>query len=177
MRFVFLIGCAVAALVPAAAWAEADDAETIIVTGTRYNDPVIRTGTKTGTDPRDVPASIVTIPDTVIRDQALRNLDNVLANASAVAPVLGGGYGFGDNYVIRGLPVRFLRDGLPDGSTNNGYHRTLADVASVEVLKGPGSALYGRAEGGGSINRQRAHQPLNGASMARRAMAGLMRSR
>ena len=152
MRFVFLIGCAVAALVPAAAWAEADDAETIIVTGTRYNDPVIRTGTKTGTDPRDVPASIVTIPDTVIRDQALRNLDGVLANASAVAPVLGGGYGFGDNYVIRGLPVRFLRDGLPDGSTNNGYHRTLADVASVEVLKGPGSALYGRAEGGGSIN-------------------------
>ena len=151
-HFIFFAGCAVAAILPTLAHAAEDDADTIVVTATRYNDPVVRTGTKTGADPRDVPASIVTIPDSVIRDQGVRNLDNVLSNASAVAPVLGGGYGFGDNYVIRGLPVRFLRDGLPDGSTNNGYHRTLADVASVEVLKGPGSALYGRAEGGGSIN-------------------------
>ena len=66
--------------------------------------------------------------------------------------MFGGGYGLSDSYLIRGLPMRFLRDGLPDGPTFVGYRRTLADVASIEVLKGPGSALYGRAEAGGSVN-------------------------
>lgn len=142
------------ALVMAATPALAEDPDagsTIVVTGTRYGD-VITTGTKTGVDPRDVPASIVVIPGQVLRDQGVRTLDAALTNASAVAPSFGGAYGFGDNFVIRGLPMRFLRDGLPDGPTTVGYHRTLADVASVEVLKGPGSALYGRAEAGGSVN-------------------------
>ena len=128
-----------------------DDGSAIIVTGTRYDDPVA-TGSKTGVDPHDVPAAIVVIPEQVLRDQDVRSIDGALANASAVAPSFGGGYGFGDNFVIRGLPMRFLRDGLPDGPTTVGYHRTLADVTSVEVLKGPGSALYGRAEAGGSVN-------------------------
>jgi iron complex outermembrane recepter protein len=136
---------------PAFAEEAADARSTIIVTGTRYTDP-ITTGSKTGVDPRDVPAAIVVIPEQVLRDQDVRSIDGALANASAVAPSFGGGYGFGDNFVIRGLPMRFLRDGLPDGPTTVGYHRTLADVASVEVLKGPGSALYGRAEAGGSVN-------------------------
>jgi iron complex outermembrane recepter protein len=130
---------------------EPDAGTTIIVTGTR-DDDITTTGSKTGIDPRDVPASIVVIPEQVLKDQDVRTLDAALTNASAVAPSFGGGYGFGDNFVIRGLPIRFLRDGLPDGPTTVGYHRTLADVASIEVLKGPGSALYGRAEAGGSIN-------------------------
>ena len=139
-------------LVATSAWAEEPDAgTTIIVTGSRYDDATT-TGSKTGVDPRDVPASIIVIPEQVLKDQDVRTLDAALTNASAVAPSFGGGYGFGDNFVIRGLPVQVLRDGLPDGPTTVGYHRTLADVAAVEVLKGPGSALYGRAEAGGSIN-------------------------
>ncbi len=139
------------------AWAAGEGADddagsTIIVTGARTGDPGAVTGSKTDVDARDIPAAIVVIPERVLRDQDVRTLDGALANASAVAPSFGGGYGFGDNFVVRGLPLRFLRDGLPDGSTNNGYHRTLADVASVAVLKGPGSALYGRAEAGGSVN-------------------------
>ena len=51
--------------------------------------------------------------------------------------------------MMRGLSMRFMRDGLPDGNTWNGYMRTNTDVESVEVLKGPGSAIYGRAEPGG----------------------------
>ena len=157
MRSIWMIGCAAMALVPGVARAtDADDADSearaIIVTGTRGSDPQFATGSKTGTDPRDVPAAIAIIPDTVLRDQDVRTLDLALTNASAVAPSFGGGYGLADNYVVRGLPLRFLRDGLPDGNTFNGYRRTLADVASIEVLKGPGSALYGRAEAGGSVN-------------------------
>ncbi len=136
---------------PALVADEPDAGTTIIVTGTRSDD-VSTVGSKTGVDPRDVPASIVVIPEQVLRDQDVRTLDAALSNASAVAPISGGTHGFGDNYVIRGLPMRFLRDGLPDGPTSVGYRRTLADVASIEILKGPGSALYGRAEAGGSVN-------------------------
>ena len=143
---------AIATLYTSVACAEDPDAgTTIVVTGSRLDDGTT-IGSKTSVDPRDVPASIVVIPEQILRDQDVRTLDVALTNASAVAPSFGGGYGFGDNFVIRGLPMRFLRDGLPDGPTTVGYHRTLADVASIEVLKGPGSALYGRAESGGSVN-------------------------
>ena len=80
------------------------------------------------------------------------SLDDALANASAIAPNFAGGYGVADNYVIRGLPMRFLRDGLPDGPSFMGYRRTLSDVAEIEVLKGPGSALYGAEAYAGVIN-------------------------
>lgn len=123
----------------------------IIVNGERPAE-AIGTGSKTGVDPRDVPAAIAVVPEQIIAQQAVRTLDETLTNASAVAPSFGGGYGLADNYVVRGLPVRFLRDGLPDGSTFNGYRRTLSDVATIEVLKGPGSALYGRGEAGGTVN-------------------------
>lgn len=129
---------------------EGDEAPTIIVTGAYAAEPM--TGSKTETPLRDLPASVAIVPAEILKEQDVRSLDAALANASAVAPQFGGGYGLADNYVIRGLPMRFLRDGLPDGSTFNGYKRTLADIASIEVLKGPGSAVYGRGEGGGSVN-------------------------
>ena len=127
----------------------------VIVNGQRinaYTPQATMTGAKTDVPLMDIPAAIVVIPDEVLRDQGARNMDDALANASAIAPNFGGGYGLADNYVIRGLAMRFLRDGLPDGPTFMGYRRTLADVQSIEVLKGPGSALYGRAEAGGSVN-------------------------
>ena len=39
-----------------------------------------------------------------------------------------------------------------DGATQNGYWRTLRDVERIEVLKGPGSAMYGGGQAGGTIN-------------------------
>ncbi len=126
-----------------------DDPNSIVVTGRRGQSD---TGSKTGTHLHDVPAAVVVIPREVLEEQDVRTLDDALRNASSVTRVFGGGYGLSDNYLIRGLPMRFLRDGLPDGPTFVGYRRTLADVASIEVLKGPGSALYGRAEAGGSVN-------------------------
>lgn len=129
---------------------EEEDSPSIVVTGSRA--PVGTTGSKTDTPLRDVPASVSVISAATLADQEIRGFDAALANASAVAPVFAGGYGLADNYVIRGLPMRFLRDGLPDGASFNGYRRTLYDIATIEVLKGPGSAVYGRGEAGGTVN-------------------------
>jgi iron complex outermembrane receptor protein len=132
--------------------ASSDDMAPIIVSGSRYEAPATGTGSKTAVANSDVPAAIVTIPEAVLKDQGARTMNDALANASAVAPNFAGGYGVADNYLIRGLPMRFLRDGLPDGPSFMGYRRSLADIQTLEVLKGPGSALYGRAEAGGSVN-------------------------
>ncbi len=140
-----------AATAPLSALLADDDAgEPIVVSGQREQE--VADVSKTGTPLRDLPAAVSVVPAELLEDQDVRGLDAALNNASAVAPQFGGGYGFADNYVIRGLPMRFLRDGLPDGATFNGYKRTLADVAAIEVLKGPGSAIFGRGEAGGSVN-------------------------
>lgn len=150
-----LAGAALLAVAGPALAADEGEPEDVIVNGQRvdaYTPKTSATGSKTDVPLKDVPAAIVVIPVELLRDQGAETMNDALANASSVAPTYGGGYGLADNYAIRGLAMRFLRDGLPDGPTFMGYRRTLTDIQSIEVLKGPGSALYGRAEAGGSVN-------------------------
>lgn len=65
--------------------------------------------------------------------------------------------GMWDSFAVRG----FVGDeNVPSGYLVNGYDagrgfggtRDTANVESIEIMKGPGSALYGRAEPGGTIN-------------------------
>ncbi|HEX5312794.1 TonB-dependent receptor [Aquabacterium sp.] len=111
-----------------------------------------QTGSKTDTPIRDLPASVVVVPQEIMRDQGVTDMNQAMTNVSGVQPVMGGGYGFANNYAIRGQAMRFLRDGYSDGTSQNGYWRTFADVDRIEVLKGPGSALYGASQPGGTIN-------------------------
>lgn len=112
----------------------------------------VQAGSKTDTPIRDLPASVVVVPKEVLRDQGITDMNQAMTNVSGVQPVMGGGYGFANNYAIRGQAMRFLRDGYPDGTSQNGYWHTFADVDRIEVLKGPGSALYGAGQPGGTIN-------------------------
>ena len=150
MRY-FLAGLACVVAGPAVAATDADEQSRsdIIVTGTR--EPA-STASKTGTATRDIPASVQTVSSVVVQEQAALVLNEVVRNVSGIQPVYGGGYGYADNYVIRGLRMKFLRDGVADGPTFVGYARSFSDVERVEVLKGPGSAIYGRSEPGGTIN-------------------------
>ncbi|MDE2367200.1 MAG: TonB-dependent receptor plug domain-containing protein, partial [Betaproteobacteria bacterium] len=114
---------------------------------------VARTGSKTDTPLRDIPASVAVVPATLLREQGVINMNDAMRNVSSVQPLMGGGYGFANNFTSRGLPLSFFRDDMPDGtSPQNGYYRTMYDVERIEVLKGPGSALFGVAGPGGSIN-------------------------
>ncbi len=65
--------------------------------------------------------------------------------------------GVWDSFAVRG----FIGDeNVPSGYLVNGYNagrgfggtRDTANVESIEILKGPGSALYGRSEPGGTVN-------------------------
>lgn len=110
------------------------------------------TATKTDTPLQDIPQSIQVVPQKLIKDQAGYSADAAIRNVSGVTQSSSSNYGFFNNYLSRGLNVNFLRDGVPDGLTINGYARTLSDIERVEVLKGPGSALYGSGSPGGSVN-------------------------
>ncbi|MXS85939.1 TonB-dependent siderophore receptor [Nitrosomonas sp. HPC101] len=113
---------------------------------------VATTGSKTDTPSRDIPASIAVVPATVLREQGATDMNDAMRNVSSVQPHMGGGYGFSNAFTSRGLSLSFLRDNIPDGGAQNNYFRTMYDVDRIEVLKGPGSALFGVAGPGGVIN-------------------------
>lgn len=116
------------------------------------NDEVY-SGSKTDTPIRDIPASVSVVTSEMLEEQGIRNMNQaMIANAPGVQPQLGGGYGFGDSFNSRGLSLSFLRDTMPDGTAQNNYFRTMHDIERIEVLKGPGSALFGPVGPGGTIN-------------------------
>ena len=111
-----------------------------------------RTGSKTDAPLRDVPASIAVVPESLLREEGALTMNDAMRNVSSVQPQHGGGYGYANSYNSRGLSINFLRDDLPDGTAQVGYFRTMYDIDRIEVLKGPGSALFGSGGPGGSIN-------------------------
>ena len=84
--------------------------------------------TKTETPLQDIPQSIQVVPQKLIKDQAGYSADAAIRNVSGVTQSSSSNYGFFNNYLSRGLNVNFLRDGVPDGLTINGYARTLSDI-------------------------------------------------
>ncbi|MBR9908775.1 MAG: TonB-dependent receptor [Gammaproteobacteria bacterium] len=65
--------------------------------------------------------------------------------------------GLWDSFAIRGfagdenLPSGYLINGFSGGRGFSG-NRDASNIETIEILKGPGSALYGRSEPGGTIN-------------------------
>lgn len=147
-----------ASLVPAARaqlTAQGTLAPVVVTTDRGGSEGYTPSTTSTGKIPvplMDLPSSVTVVPKEALEEQAAKTLGQALGNASGAQPVYGGGYGFSDAFAIRGLRARFLRDGLPDGPPLLNYSRSFADVEAVEVLKGPGSAIYGNGAPGGVIN-------------------------
>ncbi len=107
---------------------------------------------KTGTKLADLPQSVVVVPRAVVSQQGGTSLADAVHDVSGIN--LGGSssYGFFDRFTIRGMDARIFTDGFPDGDQFNGFPHSMNGVQSIQVLKGPGSALFGSSTPGGTID-------------------------
>ncbi|MGX9460332.1 TonB-dependent siderophore receptor [Shewanella sp. A14] len=104
----------------------------------------------------DLPQSITVLGQSLITDAGLTKFQDLLDFSASVSRQNNSG-GLWDSFAIRGFPGN---ENIPSGYLINGFNggrgfsgnRDLSNVAYVEVLKGPGSALYGRSEPGGTVN-------------------------
>jgi catecholate siderophore receptor len=115
-----------------------------------YNPPTASSATKIEAPLRDIPQTVNVVPQSLLRDQGVRSMQDVLK----AVPGIGFSHGDGqrDQVTIRGFTAiadQFI-DGLRDDAL---YFRDLSNVEQVEVIKGPASVLYGRGSSGGLINR------------------------
>ena len=118
------------------------------------------TGTKTNTPVMDTPLNVQVVSQQALRDQQATNLATALQNVSGVT-VTDGAFNLGccgsSGILLRGfLTSTYYRDGFRVDATYNQNDyvttRQLANIQSVEVLKGPGAILYGIVDPGGVIN-------------------------
>ena len=127
----------------------------IIATGEGEEDdyyvPDASTATRTDTPIRDIPASIQVVPREVIEDQGATNVREILRNVSGVTFSTASG-GRGEQFIIRGFTAERFRNGFRDDFFSARTQTELANIDRVEVLKGPASVLFGRAEPSGIIN-------------------------
>ncbi|MBG0811572.1 TonB-dependent receptor [Methylosinus sp. H3A] len=109
------------------------------------------TATKTNTPIIETPVSVQVVPQQILRDQQIVVIDDALANVSGVTPIPVAGLQSG--FLVRGFEsYKYYLDGVRVDNKFTPITREMANVESVEVLKGPASILYGRLEPGGLIN-------------------------
>ncbi len=117
--------------------------------------PDATAGTKTDTPIMETPLNVQVVSKQVLKDQQVINLGDALKNVSGVtygtdsSNVTTGGTA--QSITLRGFSSEtYFRNGfrLQQGSTT----REMANVESVEVLKGSGAVLYGQVEPGGMVN-------------------------
>lgn len=115
---------------------------------TDYMRPNAVTATKTDTPLMQTPMSIKVVPQQVLKDQQVITVDQALRNVSGAVSGAGGT----GTFFLRGFGnYNVYRDGFLNQS-QWAHTEDLANVERVEVLKGPGSILYGRTEPGGLVN-------------------------
>jgi iron complex outermembrane recepter protein len=107
---------------------------------------------KTGTKLADLPQSVQIIPRQVLTEQGTTTLRDAIVNASGINSGGQDSLGYFDHFLIRGLNAQVYTDGFSDGDQLGGLVHSLNGVRSVEILEGPGSALFGSGAPGGTIN-------------------------
>jgi catecholate siderophore receptor len=115
-----------------------------------YNPVTSVSATKIEAPLRDIPQTVNVVPQSVLRDQAARSMQDALKNVPGIG--LSTGDGQRDQVTIRGFTA--IADQFIDGMRDDAlYFRDLSNIEQVEVIKGPASVLYGRGSSGGLINR------------------------
>jgi iron complex outermembrane receptor protein len=107
---------------------------------------------KTGTKLEDLPVSVQIIPREVVTEQGGTLLRDAISNASGINAGGQDSLGYFDHFLIRGLNAQIYSNGFSDGDMLGGLVHSLNGVQRIEVLEGPGSALFGSGPPGGTIN-------------------------
>ena len=107
---------------------------------------------KTGTKLEDLPTSVQIVPREVVNQQGGTMLNDAITNASGIVQGGQDSKGFYDHFLIRGLNAQVYQDGFSDGDQLGGISHSLNGVQRIEILEGPGSALFGSGPPGGTIN-------------------------
>jgi catecholate siderophore receptor len=115
-----------------------------------YQADLTRTATRTETLLRDVPQSLNVVTGSVIADLKMSGLADLVRYVPGAT--MGQGEGNRDQPTLRGQgsTADFYVDGVRDDTE---YFRDLYNVERVEVVKGSNALVFGRAAGGGGINR------------------------
>jgi catecholate siderophore receptor len=125
--------------------------ETVTVTGSQ-NDVarMVTSATRTPTPLRDIPQAISVVTSTLIADQRMQSIADVVRYMPGVG--IAQGEGNRDTPVLRGnsTTADFFVDGIRDDVQ---YFRDLYNVDRVEALKGSNAMIFGRGGVGGVINR------------------------
>ncbi len=127
----------------------AADTEAVVVTG-------IRQAYRGDFTTREIPQSIAVIDAQTLADNNLLRLTDALDFNASISRQNNLG-GMWDAFAVRGfvgdenLPSGYLVNGF-NGGRGFGGPRDVAGLESIEVLKGPAAALYGRGEPGGTVN-------------------------
>ena len=121
-----------------------------------YVIPNATTGTKTDTPIMETPLNVQVISKQVLKDRQVISLDQALKNVSGVTSSFNSSSatftgGLNQTFALRGFESRTIfRNGFRlQDATNN---REMANIETVEVLKGPAAILYGQVEPGGMVN-------------------------
>ncbi|MDF5709472.1 MAG: TonB-dependent siderophore receptor [Nostoc sp. S4] len=121
---------------------ESNEPIELVVTGEEdqsYNPSQTSVGTRTDTPLRDIPNTIQIVPQQVINDRNVTDVNSALENVSGVQENQGG-------FTVRGFFAnQTVNGGLSGGSD-------FSNVEQVEVLRGPAAVLFGNGGEGGIIN-------------------------
>ncbi len=123
---------------------------------TDYVLPNATVGTKTNTPIMETPLNVQVISKQVLKNQQVINFKDSLKNISGVTTAnnvanTAGGGGNSQGIILRGFESQtFFRNGFR--MQESSASRPMANVESVEVLKGAAAILYGQVEPGGMVN-------------------------
>jgi len=99
----------------------------------------------------ETPQSVTVIPDTIINEQLATTLGEVLTNDASLTA--GSKQRNREVFNLRGFSLSSSNGYLRDGHQHwSHYQQPIETLASIEVIKGPSSILYGQSGPGGLVN-------------------------
>ena len=128
----------------------------LVVTGEQdgYNVPNASTATRTDTAIRDIPQSIQVVPRQVLEDRNVTSVNQAVETVSGVVSNIRPYGSNTTNLIIRGIGGFGQAGNFRNGNRDvDLYGQTgVGTIEQVEILKGPGSVLFGAFEPGGIVN-------------------------